>query len=183
MNWREGGDRFDLLVGSGGNGITKVQSHFRSSAIGRYHKNGVGAVGMEMTHPDDRALVESTVAQALSGFRSYEINYRVLNDEGEYIYVGEIGWIERDEADEAQRVLCQITQFTDGRREPEETARQGREFRSLVDHYPDFVSRLDRELKHIYINPDSSATWPEGCRLPGTKGMGARAAARWAADI
>jgi PAS domain S-box-containing protein len=107
---------------------------------------------MKLAHPDDRARIESSIAEAIANDdETYQIDYRVLNQDGNYIGVTEVGWIERDDAEQPSRVLCRIVQST-----PTQSPAAGkpeRTFRSFADHYPDFISRLDRDLKHIYINP------------------------------
>ena len=108
---------------------------------------------MKLMHPDDRPRLESLVTEAIkSNDETYQIDYRVLNtNDGNYIGVTEVGWIERNEAEQASRILCRIVQSTPSH--SPETKKPERTFRSFADHYPDFISRLDRELKHIYINP------------------------------
>ncbi len=108
---------------------------------------------MKLTHPDDRPRIESLVKEVIKNDdESYQIDYRVLNNnDGNYIGVTEVGWIERNEAEESSRILCRIVQSTPS--QSPETKKPERTFRSFADHYPDLISRLDRELKHIYINP------------------------------
>lgn len=43
--------------------------------------------------------------------------------------------------------------ISDRKRTEEELSRREREFKALVEHSPDIVARLDRELRHLYVSP------------------------------
>ena len=51
----------------------------------------IGGLVINSIHPKDRAYVEETVAQALSKGDQYEIEYRMLRQDGSYFWVHDIG--------------------------------------------------------------------------------------------
>jgi PAS domain S-box-containing protein len=120
--------------------------HFPASGIGRDD-------WIELIHPEDRIRVQEHIAAALErGDESYQVEYRLRRHDGDYAAVCEAGWITRDEEERARRALCRVTEFTENQREEEWIVRRGRKFR-LLTKSPEIISRLDRELRHIYINP------------------------------
>jgi diguanylate cyclase (GGDEF)-like protein/PAS domain S-box-containing protein len=58
---------------------------------------------------------------------------------------------------EVAGVLCVARDITERRRFDETLARREREFRTLVEHSPDTVSRYDRRLRRLYVNPTFAA--------------------------
>jgi len=59
-------------------------------------------------------------------------------------------WADRDAPDSRMVIVRDITPL---RRAEENLQRREREFRMLVEHSPDIISRLDREMRHLYVNP------------------------------
>jgi len=108
---------------------------------------------IELIHPEDQAVTRERVAAAVDNeCESYQVKYRLRHHSGNYLSVCEAGWITRDEEKHARRALCRVTEFTERQREEEEIIRRGREFKLLADYSPEVISRLDRELRYVYIN-------------------------------
>jgi PAS domain S-box-containing protein len=108
---------------------------------------------IELIHHEDRALAQERIAAALDNdCESYKVKYRLRHHSGNYLQVREVGWITRDGEKRALRVLCRITEFTERKREEEEITRREREFKLLAEQAPEVISRLDRGLRHIYLN-------------------------------
>ncbi|MGH9849000.1 MAG: hybrid sensor histidine kinase/response regulator [Blastocatellia bacterium] len=108
---------------------------------------------IELIHPEDQAKVQERIAAALErGDESYQIEYRLRRHNGDYPAVCEAGWITRDEMGQAQRVLCRVTEGAVRQREEEWIVRRGRKFKVLAKQSPEIISRLDRELRHVYFN-------------------------------
>jgi PAS domain S-box-containing protein len=52
-----------------------------------------------------------------------------------------------------QTAAHMLAEVVDRQRAEAEVVRREEEFRSLAEHSPDIVSRFDRELRHVYVNP------------------------------
>jgi signal transduction histidine kinase/ActR/RegA family two-component response regulator len=108
---------------------------------------------IELIHYEDRAKVRERVSAALErGAECYQVEYRLRHRNGDYQTVYEAGWIERDEAGQALRALCRVTEFAEqsdehvrhilealqreqiARAEAEANARAKDEFLAIVSH-------------------------------------------------
>ncbi len=73
---------------------------------------------IELIHPEDREKVCERISASLErGFGSYQIEYRIRRQNGEYKTALETGWITRDEEGSARSVLCRITESNGHNRE------------------------------------------------------------------
>jgi PAS domain S-box-containing protein len=107
-----------------------------------------------LIHPEDRARAQEQIAAALErGDESFQVEYRLRRHNGAYQAVCEAGWIMRDEEGRARSALCRVTESTARQPEEEWVVRRGRKFKLLAGQSPEIISRLDRGLRHVYINP------------------------------
>jgi PAS domain S-box-containing protein len=95
-------------------------------------------------HPDDVAHAQKTIQNALSE-GSHEAEWRVVQPDGSVRWIEARGWIFRDSAGKAARMMGVNIDIT-GRKTTEEALRQSEaNFRALVEHAPDAVFVADRE--------------------------------------
>ena len=109
---------------------------------------------LDALHPDDRERVNQVYTRSLETREPYEVEHRLLFPDGRIKHV-----IERCETfrDAAGGLLRSVgtTQDITGRVDAEaEIRRLEREFSSLAENLPDIVSRFDRDLRRIYVNPE-----------------------------
>jgi diguanylate cyclase (GGDEF)-like protein/PAS domain S-box-containing protein len=108
-------------------------------------------------HPDDRERVLAAASVSNETGEPFECEYRSIARDGRVVWLRDQAMLIRDEAGAPlywQGIQVDITD----RVEMMEALRQReQEFRALVDHSPDMVSRLDRDMRHQYVNPAVTA--------------------------
>lgn len=102
-------------------------------------------------HPDDREMVLKSWNEAIAG-APYDIEHRVVAD-GEIRWVRERAVIARDSDGRAISGIGTTQDITDRKRVDMEIRRLERNYRSLAENLPDIISRFDRKLRRIYVNP------------------------------
>jgi PAS domain S-box-containing protein len=108
---------------------------------------------IDLIHPEDQTVTQERVTAAIeSGCENYQVKYRLRQRSGEYHPARETGWIRRDEEGIALEVVGRVTEFGERQRDEEEMIQRGREFKLLPEHSPEIISRLDRELRPVYLN-------------------------------
>jgi PAS domain S-box-containing protein len=60
---------------------------------------------------------------------------------------------ERDEQGHVRGLIAAISDITKLRTMEEQLHRREREFKTLVENSPDIISRIDRDMRHLYVNP------------------------------
>jgi PAS domain S-box-containing protein len=129
------------------------------------------------------AALRQYIDAALAG-KSQEHEVTVpLPHEGErqmhMMYVPEF-----DERGGVRGLVAAISDMTQLRRAEEQLHRREREFKTLVENSPDIISRIDRGMRHLYVNPAiiSLAGIPPAAYLGKTKaelGLPAAVVAAW----
>ncbi len=107
----------------------------------------------DIVHPDDLQRVATTFAKTVSEGRAHErIEFRMRRADDEWRWVEAVSTNRLD--DPAVRGVVVNSRDVTERREAEESlwARQ-HELSSLLESSPDLIARLDRELRHVYVNP------------------------------
>lgn len=111
----------------------------------------------QLIHPDDRQRIHEVIDDAIARNVPFQIVYRIDTKDGVQKWLWEQG--RGIFADDGQLIALEgfITDIT-GTKQAEAALRQTeqrmeREFKALVEHAPDIISRFDRELRHIYVNP------------------------------
>ncbi|QIZ69792.1 PAS domain S-box protein [Oxynema aestuarii] len=69
---------------------------------------------------------------------------------------GEIAWLNVTAAPiplEKYGVAIAFTDIGDRKRAMQELQRREQEYRTLADNTPDIIARIDRQLRHVYVNP------------------------------
>jgi PAS domain S-box-containing protein len=109
----------------------------------------------ERIHPDDQQLLSTEKSRVLAdpNVEIFNIEYRVRHKQGFYIYVCDRGVICRNADGEAVRIVGFTLDINDYKQAQRELYRREQEFKALVENSPDIITRIDQELRHIYINP------------------------------
>ncbi len=78
---------------------------------------------------------------------------------------------ERDERGRIQGLIAAFSDITRLRRTEEQLHRREQEFKTLVENSPDVITRIDRNSRHLYVNPAIEATFglPASAYLGKTK--------------
>lgn len=108
---------------------------------------------LRFLHPDDRDWFYATWTVAAKLSQTFFLEYRLLTP------VREVRWVELQTAPllSAQGVLLgqvgTIKDITECKQAQAALDRREQRFRSLADNSPDVILRLDRNLRHLYVNP------------------------------
>lgn len=106
-------------------------------------------------HPEDlqRTISEMEVVLENIHLDRYQIEYRVQNTSGDYLYVCDRGIITRNSEGIPLRVVGCTVDLSEQISIQQELFRHQQEFRALVENSPDIISRFDQAFRHIYMNP------------------------------
>ena len=103
--------------------------------------------GRERIHPDDRAQVVSRMDAAINGDgQQWSCEYRFLRHDGSYVFVYERGFVVRDAAGNAVRIVGAITDLSDRKRREDILREQA----TLLDRAKDaiMVRGLDHRIRY-----------------------------------
>ncbi|WP_169447915.1 EAL domain-containing protein [Oceanospirillum maris] len=78
---------------------------------------------LKRVHPKDRPLFERATAEHLKDHQPLDIRYRMLRDQGEWIWVRMRGQVQRNELDNALRLCGSIMDVTEKKRSEDEVRR------------------------------------------------------------
>jgi len=106
---------------------------------------------MELVHPDDRAMVNQKVADAIKKGPHYEVEYRLLHPQGERWIHGQ-GQVIRDQNGRALHVVG-VNYDVTTRRQTEESLRESEaRFRSLADSAPALMWISGEDGARVFVN-------------------------------
>ncbi|MBZ0106380.1 MAG: PAS domain-containing protein [Sulfuricella denitrificans] len=109
---------------------------------------------LKAIHPDDRERVNQAYTDSLNMREPYEIEHRLLFPDGRIKHVTERCETFYDAGGKPLRSSGTVLDITERVCAEEEIRRLEREFHSLAENMPDIISRFDRELRRIYVNPE-----------------------------
>lgn len=109
---------------------------------------------LALIHPDDRDRVNEAYSESLKQHMPYEIEHRLLFPDGRIKHV-----FERCETTDGKdgtplKSIGTVQDVTEYVLALVEIRRLEQEFSSLAENLPDSVSRFDRQLRRIYVNPE-----------------------------
>ncbi len=103
-------------------------------------------------HPDDKELCRKNILEATAEKRHYEFEYRIIHKDGQVIWVNENGkgfYNEREELTFLDGIIIDITP----RKEAEFAAADSeRNFKELMDLFPQPIFELDIEGNILFVN-------------------------------
>lgn len=109
---------------------------------------------LDALHHDDRERVNQVYTRSLETREPYEVEHRLLFPDGRIKHVIERCETFRDAAGGLLRSVGTTQDITRRVNAESEIRRLEREFSSLAENLPDIVSRFDRDLRRIYVNPE-----------------------------
>lgn len=109
---------------------------------------------LNAVHPDDRAGVNEAYTESLKCRTPYKIEHRLLMPDGRIKHVYECGETAYDGNGRPVLSIGTVQDITERKASEAEIRRLAREFRSLAENLPDMVSRFDRGLRFVYVNPE-----------------------------
>lgn len=106
----------------------------------------------ERIHPDDRQRVRDASDEALAGSKPYDIEYRLMFDNGEIRYVHSRGEVLRDSSGTPIRWFGTIQEISKLRRVERELYESETRFRMCLDHASDMLMLLDENCCIVDVN-------------------------------
>lgn len=105
-----------------------------------------------LVHPDDlpKLLAKQEVSMQRGEVREAEFRYHMADGSYRW-FLGRCVPV-KDERGNVVKWVGTSTDIHDLKRYEQELARRKRRFKTLADNSPDIISRLDRQLRHVYIN-------------------------------
>ncbi len=106
-------------------------------------------------HPEDREKVKlvSNEIQASSKKDFYEIECRMLRDDGTYVYVHDKGYVIRNEQGKAIRLIGATQDITERKEAELQVAKSELRFRSLVQNSSDIICIFNDRGYFLYSSP------------------------------
>lgn len=113
---------------------------------------------MKFGHPDDHEKINKAVEIALEGKAAYDVEHRNIRADGQVIHVHARGEVTFDETNRPVRLLGMVMDITDRRKTEAALKESHGLFSDIVETSQDIIWVVDREGRHIYINPAIEAT-------------------------
>ena len=125
-------------------------------------KDNSGDFWLSHIHPDDRSNVAATVNQwhIDTTQKTFEIEYRFLRGDNNYIYLSDRGYVVRDENGEVNRIIGAIRDITDKKKSEQALKKSEEQYRYLFDNNPAciFIWHLD-DLSIAVANETASSQY------------------------
>lgn len=126
---------------------------------------------LAMVHPEDRKLVEEAVNNALKTSSSYSIDHRVIQLNGEMIYVHEQAAIELGSDGKPNRMIGTVHNITDRKKIEEALQQKEKLLSQVIEILPVGVWLVDKDGKIYHGNEASKRIW-EGSKYVGVESYG-----------
>jgi len=85
--------------------------------------------------------------------RSVQVERRYRHRDGSIVWARVTLSLLRDSDGQPTHVLAQLQDMTEQRRTEAALREADERYRTLVEHAPDIITRIDREFRHLYMNP------------------------------
>jgi len=153
--------RFRALIENSADGIALVDRqgilHYASPSIvrstGYTPEELLGSQGFNHVHPDDLPSVLELFSCLLEEHsKTISASFRYQHKDGTFQWMEGTATNLLDEPG-VRMIVFNFRDIT-ARKQAEEELRQSEQrFRLLAEHSPDIIARLDRDLRHLYVNP------------------------------
>jgi PAS domain S-box-containing protein len=119
---------------------------------------------LDLVHPNDRALFESSNKDCLAGRRPYDCEIRVVRPDGAVLTLHSRGQAIFDQTGQPLRMTGTVQDITE-RKQADEKLRESEErFRQLTENIGEVFWLADAELQSIiYVSPAYEAIWGRSC--------------------
>lgn len=156
-------ERYALAVSSGQIGVWDWNIQKNEIYIDSIIKEALGYTDLDipntleswysLIHPEDRKIVIAAIEEHLEGVTpEYEIEHRRLHKNGSIRWFISRGIAFQDANNRAYRMTGTDSDITERKTAEIALHRSQNELKALVENSPDTISRLDRQLRHIYVN-------------------------------
>ena len=98
------------------------------------------------------ARIRPRMEEALSG-KPQEQDIALTMPDGQIAHMHLMYAPERDEQGSVRGLIAAVRDVSRLREAEERLQRREREFKMLVENSPDIISRIDRDMRHLYVNP------------------------------
>lgn len=105
-----------------------------------------------LVHPDDLQMLQfwESASVQTSNTREAEFRYRMVDGSYRW-FLGRCVPV-KDTRGRVTKWVCTSTDIHDLKRYEQELAQHQQQFKTLAENSPDIISRVDRDLRHVYIN-------------------------------
>ncbi|MBF2027977.1 MAG: PAS domain S-box protein [Oscillatoriales cyanobacterium C42_A2020_001] len=104
-------------------------------------------------HPEDLAYLNPRWQRAFAQGKPNEDEFRYRMADGSYRwFLGRVVPI-KDEQGQVVKWIGTSTDIDDRKRVEQDLQQREQQFRTLTEHSPDVIARVDRNLRHLYVNP------------------------------
>jgi PAS domain S-box-containing protein len=140
--------------------IARCDPNYRICAInqtfaaqfGLHSLDMIGELIPEIVGETAFSQLRNYIDAALSGkAQEHEIKLPFKNGESHYLHIMYVP--ECDAHGQVHGLIVAASDLTRLRRTEEQRHRREQDFKTLVENSPDGISRIDRNLRHIYVNP------------------------------
>lgn len=105
-----------------------------------------------LVHPDDLPRLRAKEAASLQGNEVREAEFRYRMADGSYRWFLGRSVPVKDDRGQVVKWVGTSTDIHDLKRYEQELAIRKQRFKTLAENSPDIISRIDRNLRHVYIN-------------------------------
>jgi PAS domain S-box-containing protein len=119
--------------------------------------DGSAAAWAERIHPDDQEDVRARFVAALKGEdERYSAEYRLRDDDGNWLWIHQRGIVQRGPDDRAVRMIGSTANITERKRNEEALATKEAELRAILETSPICVTITDEGGRFSYVNSRTS---------------------------
>ncbi|MBD2182441.1 PAS domain S-box protein [Planktothrix sp. FACHB-1355] len=157
-------ERYALAVSSGQVGVWDWNIQTNQFYIDSNIKEALGYTDLDipntldswysLLHCDDREKAIAAIREHLQGLTpQYEMEHRRLHKDGSIRWFLSRGIAFQDANDRAFRMTGTDTDITDRKTAEIALSQREQELKTVLENTPDVISRLDRQIRYLYINP------------------------------
>jgi PAS domain S-box-containing protein len=114
---------------------------------------------IDRVYAPDRKYVLRARDALTGGKARYDVQFRVRLPNGELRWVDSQAIVVHDRRSRPFQIYGVVADITEKKRAERELHQRQQEFKTLVENAPDIISRLDRDLRHLYVNPAVESAW------------------------
>ena len=114
--------------------------------------DGTFESGIELVHPDDRAMVQRFYEEVSKQPRRFEYQIRIVRPDGELRTIQNHGDIVLDDDGRPVRIVGIIQDITERKRAEGALRQTHEQFQSIIDNSPSVIYAKDRSFRYLFAN-------------------------------